>query len=97
MHALDGLERDLEGQRDELRERAEKLTPAAEELGCRSEALDPPLADPAREVAHRLAECAARVFAYANDADHTALQTELDELQQLIASMQGHLRESEQK
>lgn len=86
-----------EGRRDEVRERAEKLPPAAEELGCRSEALEPPLTDPAREVAHRLAECAARVFAYASDADDTALRTELDALQQLIASMQGHLRESEQK
>lgn len=86
-----------EGRRDELRERADRLPRAAEELGCRSEAREPPLADAAREVSHRLSECAARVFAYANDDDDDALRTELDALQQLIASMQGHLRGSEQK
>ncbi|NNF37446.1 MAG: hypothetical protein HKN71_02175, partial [Gemmatimonadetes bacterium] len=90
------MERALhEGRRDEVRERAEKLPRTVKELDRRARSMEPALPDPAHAVVLDLSNCATRVYAHARDDDDPALRAELDELRQLIASMQGYLRERE--
>lgn len=91
------MERALdEGRPDEVRARAEKLPRTVEELGHRSQSIEPALPDPAHAVVRDLSRCATRVYALARTDDDTALRAELGELRKLIASMQGFLRESDQ-